>query len=115
MHLLLEPYAISELNILHSHLLNSKTDSKFVLEHLNYPKDMKLLYRASEHEFNIKKFHELCDEEENTFTIIKTEFGKLIGGFTPLKWNNKHGRDRSNKTFLLSISMKEKLEHIKHG
>jgi len=82
---------------------------KFVLENLNFPKDMTLLYRASKHEFSIRKFHQICDREENTFTIIKTEFGKLIGGFTPLKWNDKYGRDRSNSTFMLLISMKERL------
>jgi hypothetical protein len=57
MHLLLEPYASCEVNVLDSHLVTAKTDSKFILEHLNFPKDMRLLYRASEHEFSIKKFH----------------------------------------------------------
>ena len=52
---------------------------------------------------------------ENTFTIIKTEHGKLIGGYTPLKWNDKIGKDQSNSTFLLAINLKEKLEHIRRG
>jgi hypothetical protein len=47
MHLLLEPYTSCEVNILDSHLISSKADAKFVLENLNYPKDMQLLYRAS--------------------------------------------------------------------
>jgi hypothetical protein len=57
MHLLLEPYAVCEVNILNSNLITNKADAKFILEHLNFPKDMRLLYRASEHEFSIKKFH----------------------------------------------------------
>ena len=48
-------------------------------------------------------------------TIIKTEHDKLIGGFTPLRWKDKMGRDKSNKTFLLAINLKEKLEHFRNG
>ena len=32
-----------------------------------------------------------------------------------MKWNTRYGRDRTNKTFLLAINLKEKLEHINHG
>lgn len=52
---------------------------------------------------------------EHTLTIIKTEHEKLIGGYTPIKLNSKLGRDRSNKTFLMAINLKEKLEHIHTG
>ncbi len=45
----------------------------------------------------------------NTLTVIKTEHGKLVGGYTPLKWGTKNDRDKSNKTFMMSITMKEKL------
>jgi hypothetical protein len=51
-------------------------------------KSVKLLYRASEHEFCAKKFHEKCDGVADTLTVIWTEFDKKIGGFTPLKWKS---------------------------
>ena len=49
-----------------------------------------LLYRASEHEFLVSKFHERCDGHRNTLTIILTEHGRVIGGFTPISWQS-HG------------------------
>jgi hypothetical protein len=39
----------------------------------------------------------------------------LIGGFTPLRLTAHQNRDRSNKTFLIAINLREKLEHIRHG
>ena len=50
------------------------------------PNSFELLYRASDNQFLAKKFHEKCDGIENTVTIVETEFGKIIGGYTPLKW-----------------------------
>ena len=66
---------------------------------------MKLVYRATENDFSFKDYHDVCDNLENTLTIIKTEHNKLIGGFTSIK--PKGGRnDQKNKTFLLSIDLK---------
>ena len=47
MRFLLEPFTNCQLTILNSHLVTNKSDIKFVLEHLNFPKDMTLLYKAS--------------------------------------------------------------------
>ena len=47
-----------------------------------------LLYRASEHNFSVKEFHQLCDGETNTLVLAKTEFGKIIGGFTSIPWKS---------------------------
>ena len=50
------------------------------------PKEFKLLYRASEHNFKAAAFHQKCDNIPNTVTLVKTQFGKVFGGFTPLTW-----------------------------
>ena len=47
---------------------------------------MNLLYRASEHDYHVNKFHERCDGHRNTMTLVLTETDKIIGGFTPLPW-----------------------------
>jgi hypothetical protein len=73
--------------------------------------DMKLLFRASENRFDIKEFHKLCDGHTNTITIIETEFGKVIGGFTPVAWSStkKHwAPDKALKSFVFSLNMGEK-------
>lgn len=42
---------------------------------------------------------------------MKTEFGKIIAGFTPLEWNGNDGYadDSSMKSFLLQINLQQKM------
>ena len=72
--------------------------------------EFKLLYRASENNFSCHKFHQECDGKENTLVVAKTEFGKVIGGFTPLRWNttSNYVQDYERKSFLFSVDLEEK-------
>ena len=83
------------------------------LESVAKLKSLKLLYRASENEFSAKEFHNKCDNIEHTFTLIRTEFGRTIAGYTPLKWNqvaNKNfAADNSKKSFLLQLDLRKKM------
>ncbi|ORY47038.1 hypothetical protein BCR33DRAFT_115553 [Rhizoclosmatium globosum] len=45
------------------------------------PTKMKLIYRASEHNFSNSKFHEICDGAQHTVTVVKTVGGRIIGGY----------------------------------
>ncbi len=51
------------------------------------PRSAKLLYRASEQNFQTDKFHEKCDNIPHTVTLLETVHGKVIGGYTSLVWN----------------------------
>lgn len=72
-----------------------------------------LLFRGSEFGFRADKFHQRCDGKPNTFTIIRTEFGKNIAGFTPVEWEAplvaKWKSDNPKKSFLLSLDLKVKM------
>ena len=75
------------------------------------PSKFNILYRASDHGFSIAKFHEICDNIPNTLVLIKTEFGRVIGGYTPVPWNSskKHWTaDKSLESFIFSIDMRER-------
>ena len=113
--MILEKTELASPRNLKSTLVTAKDDIRFVLEQLNCPRKLNLLYRASEHQFSIAKFHQLCDNTCKTLTIFKTEFGRLIGGYTPVSWASKYGRDRENKSFMMNISLKQRLEHKSHG
>jgi hypothetical protein len=75
-------------------------------------KNTKLLYRASDHGFCVKKFHEKCDGIANTLTVILTESDRKIGGFTPLKWSSpqkqEHIADKSRESFTFSLTNNDK-------
>lgn len=47
-------------------------------------KEMKLIHRASENNFSSSKFHQNCDNKGPTLTIIKSNNGKIFGGFTTI-------------------------------
>ncbi len=50
------------------------------------------IFRASEHEFSIAKFHEYSDKKGPTLVVAKSEHQKTFGGFTSVDWN----KDRNN-------------------
>ena len=65
--------------------LNAK-QLKYLTEILNKPNRMDLLFRASEHDFRAAAFHEKCDNKADTVVLVRTEFGKTIGGYTHYPW-----------------------------
>ena len=74
-------------------------------------KSFRLLFRASENNFSIKEFHRKCDAQGGTLTLIETEFGKVIGGYTPIGWSSakkQWAADKSMKSFIFSLNMREK-------
>ena len=78
---------------------------------LNKPKRLELLFRASENKFSAAEFHKCCDSIPNTLTLIRTEFGKIIGGFSPNPWKSdgSTSADSTNSTFLLSLNLRQKM------
>jgi hypothetical protein len=89
----------------------------FIFESLDKPRGLQLLFRASEHQFEAVKFHEKCDNIEQTFTLIRTEFGKTIAGYNHLIWNTANGYliDQDKKCFLLSLDLKQKMTLTSHN
>ena len=98
-----------------SKILSSLDSNKHIFLHysLGHPKRLKLLFRASEHKFKVQAFHKFCDDIEDTLTVVRTEFGKTVAGFTHYPWNspNKNGwvRDSQKKAFLLQLDLCQKL------
>ncbi len=73
-------------------------------------KQVTLLYRASDHGFCVKKFHEKCDGIVDTLTVVWTEFDRKIGGFTPLKWSSQNvwTAENSKESFIFSLTQNDK-------
>lgn len=96
-----------------SSILKNTNDIQFILEALNQPIALKLLFVASHNSFSAQQFHKSCDGIPNTITIVKTIFGKTIAGFTPIKWSSPIYStwlpDPSKESFLLSLNLKEKM------
>ena len=80
-------------------------------------KNMKLLYRASEEDFSVDRFHSNCDGVKNTVVLLENEFGSVLGGYTPLSWKSTEKKefedDESMESFLFSVTSGEKFPLLK--
>ena len=50
----------------------------------------RLIYRASEHDYTAKSFHEYCDDKGPTLIVIKSSEGDIFGGYTTQSWKVIH-------------------------
>ena len=68
-----------------------------------------LLYRASEHNYQSSKFHQLCDNKGPTLTIIHNEYNHVFGGYVSKSWQSKQAKIDDPNAFLWMIRPKIKL------
>ena len=64
----------------------------------------KLLYRKSKDGDDYETFHRLCDNKGPTLILIKSSEGFIIGGYTPINWDNHSGWVKDDITFVFSLS-----------
>ena len=48
----------------------------------------KLLFRASEHDYDWKEFHKHCENKGPTVTIIHNEYDRVFGGYVTKSWSH---------------------------
>ncbi|RGB24044.1 hypothetical protein C1646_515683 [Rhizophagus diaphanus] len=54
--------------------------------------EFKLIFRGSRDGFTPKKFHEICDNQSHTVSIIKVkDSNEILGGYNPIKWKDNNG------------------------
>ena len=70
-------------------------------------KKWKLQYRATRDGFSAQDFHNKCDGIENTFTVVKSEYGNIFGGFTEKAWDSSDKYYADPKAFIFSLVNKE--------
>ena len=83
----------------------------FLKEILGKPTRIERVFRASDHGFSAITFHEKCNNINDTLVLVRTEFGKTIGGFTHYPWlpgSPGHTNDAGRRAFIFSVDMKEK-------
>ena len=69
-------------------LENSDYDDK-LREWLGSDYKWRLIYRASEHGYTAKSFHEYCNNKGPTLIMIKSDGGWIFGGYTTQSWSGK--------------------------
>lgn len=69
---------------------------------------LKLLYRGSRDGFSAVNFHQNCDNRGPTVVLIKSNYGKIFGGFTDASWNGYKGYSGNKHAFVFSVDRKAK-------
>lgn len=71
-------------------------------------RSVKLVYRASDHEFSPSKFIEFCSDKTHCIAIAKTENGKIVGGYSTLPLASKKDKevveDTSRTSFIMNLN-----------
>ncbi|CAB4442824.1 unnamed protein product [Rhizophagus irregularis] len=88
----------------HAELISKWIDKLEVTDDIRNMYEFKLLLRGSRDGFTSKKFHEICDNQSRTVTIIKVKGSKeILGGYNPIEWksDNSYGRvkDEQHATY----------------
>jgi hypothetical protein len=91
-----EPYKIktNEIECDDSTILNnSKRKNEFSLKLLEWSgyKKMKLLFRGTRDGMNVQSFHNKCDNNGETITLIQNDKGNIFGGYASISWTNNSG------------------------
>ena len=86
-----EPYKIKTNDIEcddSSILNNSKRKNEFSLKILEWSgyKKMKLLFRGTRDGMNAQSFHNKCDNNGETITLIQNDKGNIFGGYASIPW-----------------------------
>ena len=74
-----------------------------LLEWSGYKK-IELIYRGSRDGALSKNFHEKCDNQGPTITLIKNEKGNIFGGFSSVSWTSLGNYKQAPNSFLFSLT-----------
>ena len=68
--------------------------------------DFNLLHRSSRDGSSVSSFHSECDSQGRTLTLIETENGFVLGGYSDIQWQSYVSRQtsQSHEAFLFAIS-----------
>lgn len=74
--------------------------------------ECKLLYKASRDGFSAKMFHDLCDNNGATITVIKSDNGKIFGAYTDIPWTSGQYKNKvagKGNSFLWTVDPSNKV------
>ncbi|PKC55455.1 hypothetical protein RhiirA1_475575, partial [Rhizophagus irregularis] len=89
--------------------------SKFIYNDIkdkNTTSSFKLLLRGTRDGFAPRKFHEICDNQSHTVTIIKVRDGnEILGGYNPIAWKSKDDYSYTKESFIFSFKDNNNIEN----
>jgi hypothetical protein len=62
-----------------------------------------LVYRGSRDGFTARAFHTKVDSYQKTFTIVKSDYGNIFGGYTEVGWSGATGNRNESNALIYSL------------
>ena len=87
-------------------LYESGREKEFGMKLLEWSgyKKIELIYRGSRDGTLSKNYHEKCDNQGPTITLIKNEKGNIFGGFLSVSWTGQGGYKQAPNSFLFTLT-----------
>jgi hypothetical protein len=74
--------------------------------------EFKLILRGSRDGFSVRKFHEICDNQPRTITVVKVRgIDKVLGGYNPVEWKSSGGYSSTKDSFIFSFENSVSIEN----
>ncbi|RGB27482.1 hypothetical protein C1646_769046 [Rhizophagus diaphanus] len=108
----------------HIELISKWIDKLEITDKVKNLYEFKLILRGSRDGFSPNKFHEICDGQSHTISIIKVkDSNEILGGYNPLTWDSyedDYTYGFTTNSFIFSFKNKENIENyvlsrVKHG
>ena len=65
---------------------------------------MKLLYRGTKDGMNADTFHNKCDNQDKTLTLIKNDKGNIFGGYASIPWKSSGNWQNAPECFIFTLT-----------
>ncbi|EXX62435.1 uncharacterized protein OCT59_001309 [Rhizophagus irregularis] len=100
------------ITIRHAELISKWIDKLEITDKMKNSYEFKLILRGSRDGFSPSKFHEICDNQFRTITIIKVkDSNEILGGYNPIEWKSNLAIGDMIDSFLFSfIKIEENIE-----
>ncbi|CAB4437660.1 unnamed protein product [Rhizophagus irregularis] len=94
----------------HTELISKWIDKLEITDKIKNIYEFKLLYRS---EFDLpEKFHEICDNQPGTVTIIKLKgSNEILGGYNPIEWKSEGSYSVTKDSFIFSFNVSDSIEN----
>jgi hypothetical protein len=88
----------------HAELISKWIDKLETNDMLSSSYEFKLLFRGSRDGFSVNKFHECCDNQPRTVSIIKViGSNEILGGYNPIEWKSDCSYSTTKDSFIFSF------------
>ncbi|RGB34217.1 hypothetical protein C1646_702473 [Rhizophagus diaphanus] len=100
------------ITIQHAELISKWIDRLEITDRMKNSYEFNLILRGSRDGFSPSKFHEICDNQFCTLTIVKVkDSNEILGGYNPIEWKSNLTIGAMINSFIFSfIKIEENIE-----